>query len=87
MMSRWAPLPWLGFKLLPFLPSSPIVQQDAPIPKGGEKLVWTPSKLIERLGKEINNEESVWYWATKHGIPVFCPGITDGAVSGGAQRG
>ena len=54
--------------------------QDAPVPKGGEKLVWTPSKLVERLGREIDNEESVWYWAAKHGIPVFCPGITDGAV-------
>jgi len=29
----------------------------------GEK--WTPSRLIRRLGKEINNEESVLYWAWK----------------------
>ena len=34
---------------------------------------WTPSKVIERLGKEINNEESVLYWAAKNQIPVFCP--------------
>lgn len=27
--------------------------------------VWTPSSLIHRLGKEINNEESVYYWAYK----------------------
>lgn len=27
------------------------------------KFVWTPSKVIHRLGKEINNEESVLYWA------------------------
>jgi deoxyhypusine synthase len=26
---------------------------------------WTPSKMIQRLGKEINNEESVLYWAWK----------------------
>lgn len=41
---------------------------------------WTPSKLISRLGKEINNEESVYYWAYKNNIPVFCPAITDGAI-------
>ena len=28
-----------------------------------ERLVWTPSKIIRRLGKEINNAESVLYWA------------------------
>lgn len=26
---------------------------------------WTPSKIINRLGKEINNEESVYYWCWK----------------------
>jgi deoxyhypusine synthase len=26
-------------------------------------LVWTPSKMIQRLGKEINNTDSVYYWA------------------------
>uniref|UniRef100_A0A0R3X239 deoxyhypusine synthase n=1 Tax=Hydatigena taeniaeformis TaxID=6205 RepID=A0A0R3X239_HYDTA len=41
---------------------------------------WTPSMVIDRLGKEINNPESVYYWCHKNGIPVFCPGITDGAL-------
>lgn len=45
-----------------------------------EKFVWTPSKVIHRLGMEINNEESVLYWAAKNGIPVFCPALTDGSV-------
>jgi Deoxyhypusine synthase len=27
--------------------------------------VWTPSSFIRRLGKEIDNEESVYYWAYK----------------------
>ena len=27
--------------------------------------VWSPSKIISRLGKEIDNEESVCYWAYK----------------------
>jgi len=41
---------------------------------------WTPSKLINRLGKEINHEDSVYYWAYKNNIPVFCPAITDGSL-------
>ncbi|KAF3765429.1 deoxyhypusine synthase [Cryphonectria parasitica EP155] len=44
------------------------------------ELVWTPSKVIHRLGKEINNEESVYYWAYKNKIPVFCPALTDGSL-------
>ncbi|MCD6226228.1 MAG: deoxyhypusine synthase [Candidatus Aenigmarchaeota archaeon] len=32
------------------------------------------------LGKEINNKDSILYWAYKNKIPVVIPGITDGAV-------
>lgn len=46
--------------------------QDTPI--------WTPSKLIRRLGKEINDESSVLYWAYKNDIPIFCPAVTDGSI-------
>lgn len=42
--------------------------------------VMTPSSLINRLGKEINNEESIYYWCYKNNIPVFCPAITDGSI-------
>lgn len=45
-----------------------------------EKFVWTPSKMIRRLGLEIDNEESVLYWAARNDIPVFCPALTDGSV-------
>ncbi|KAI6242859.1 hypothetical protein M3Y99_00194600 [Aphelenchoides fujianensis] len=55
---------------------------------------WTPSKasrrllsstncclqIIDRLGKEIDNEESIYYWAHKNRIPVFCPALTDGSL-------
>ena len=41
---------------------------------------WSPSTMIDRLGKEINNEESVYYWAHKNKIPVFCPALTDGSI-------
>jgi deoxyhypusine synthase len=43
-------------------------------------VVWTPSRVIHRLGKEINNEESVYYWCWKNDIPVFCPALTDGSL-------
>nr|OQO14571.1 Deoxyhypusine synthase [Rachicladosporium sp. CCFEE 5018] len=45
-----------------------------------EPLHWTPSKVIARLGKEINDERSVYYWAYKNEIPVFCPALTDGSL-------
>jgi len=38
------------------------------------------SELIRELGKRINNEDSVLYWAYKNQIPAFCPSITDGAL-------
>ncbi|KAK9464992.1 Deoxyhypusine synthase [Lipomyces arxii] len=44
------------------------------------ELLWSPSKVIARLGKEINNEDSVLYWAYKNDIPVFCPALTDGSI-------
>jgi deoxyhypusine synthase len=49
--------------------------------KGTEdEIHWTPSKVIHRLGKEINDERSVYYWAYKNNIPVFCPALTDGSL-------
>merc|ERR1712083_244700 len=41
---------------------------------------WTPSKMIHRFGKEINDPTSVCYWAYKNNIPVFSPAITDGSI-------
>ncbi|RNA11625.1 deoxyhypusine synthase-like [Brachionus plicatilis] len=41
---------------------------------------WTPSKIINRLGKEIDNPDSVYYWAYKNYIPVFSPALTDGSL-------
>lgn len=49
--------------------------------KGTEdEFSWTPSKVIARLGKEINDERSVYCWAYKNDIPVFCPALTDGSL-------
>uniref|UniRef100_A0A8C3NJP2 Deoxyhypusine synthase n=1 Tax=Geospiza parvula TaxID=87175 RepID=A0A8C3NJP2_GEOPR len=41
---------------------------------------WTPSRMIARLGKEINNPESICYWAQKNNIPVLSPALTDGSL-------
>ncbi|XP_068130311.1 deoxyhypusine synthase isoform X2 [Hyperolius riggenbachi] len=51
-----------------------VLEQDT------EGTKWTPSKMIARLGKEINNPDSVCYWAYKNNIPVFSPALTDGAL-------
>nr|CAG28996.1 homospermidine synthase [Petasites hybridus] len=45
-----------------------------------KNVLWTPSKIIARLGKEINNESSYLYWAYRNNIPVFCPALTDGSL-------
>ncbi|XP_010211913.1 PREDICTED: deoxyhypusine synthase [Tinamus guttatus] len=45
-----------------------------------EGVKWTPSKMIARLGKEIDNPDSIYYWAQKNGIPVLSPALTDGSL-------
>ncbi|KMZ69259.1 Deoxyhypusine synthase [Zostera marina] len=45
-----------------------------------ENVHWTPSKVIARLGKEIDDPSSFLYWASKNDIPVFCPSLTDGSL-------
>ncbi|PHJ24804.1 deoxyhypusine synthase [Cystoisospora suis] len=49
-------------------------------PEFASDAVWSPSMIIKRLGEEINNEKSVFYWCAKNDIPVFCPGLTDGSL-------
>jgi len=36
--------------------------------------------LCQRLGESIADEKSILHWAAKNNIPIFVPGITDGAV-------
>ncbi|XP_019958368.1 deoxyhypusine synthase-like isoform X1 [Paralichthys olivaceus] len=57
----------------------PIMKQML-LEQNSQGVSWTPSKMIHRLGKEINNPESVCYWAYKNNIPVFSPALTDGAI-------
>ena len=38
------------------------------------------SEFIKILGKEINSSESIYYWASKNDILVYCPAIIDGSI-------
>jgi deoxyhypusine synthase len=47
--------------------------------KEGVKEV-SSSQLCREIGKRACNESSILYWAAKNNIPVYVPGITDGAA-------
>lgn len=66
--------------LVPILDTMLAEQEASKSSSDDEPLVWTPSKIIHRLGREINDERSVYYWAWKNDIPVFCPALTDGSL-------
>lgn len=40
----------------------------------------TASEFIWKLGEKINNPASIYYWAYKNKIPVYCPALGDGAL-------
>ncbi|EME25991.1 deoxyhypusine synthase [Galdieria sulphuraria] len=44
------------------------------------EMKWTPSSFIQRLGERIEDPSSIYYWAAKNQIPVFCPALTDGSM-------
>ncbi len=46
---------------------------------GGEKSP-TTEELCREIGRDLGSERSLLYWAYKKRVPVFVPGITDGAV-------
>jgi len=56
----------------------PILDEMLKEQKAGK--LWSPSLMIDRFGKELNNEDSILYWAHKNQIPIFCPSLTDGSV-------
>lgn len=43
----------------------PILDQMVTEQEGSSKTKWSPSTVIRRLGKEIDNEDSVYYWCSK----------------------
>ena len=50
---------------------------------GKTKKKWSTKDLIWEFGKQLENEknyeESIIYWSWKNKIPIYVPGITDGA--------
>ncbi len=40
----------------------------------------TGNELIWKLGEMIKDENSIYYWAWKNQIPVYCPALLDGAL-------
>jgi deoxyhypusine synthase len=40
---------------------------------------WPVSELIKELGKKLDDKNSILYQASRKNVPIFCPGITDGA--------
>ncbi len=38
------------------------------------------SDIIAAMGRKINNKNSIYYWAQKNNVKVYCPVITDGAL-------
>lgn len=39
-----------------------------------------PSEIVWKLGEKINDKKSIYYWAWKNKIPVYCPSIMDGSL-------
>ena len=42
--------------------------------------VLSPSEIIAQMGAKINDRSSIYFWAQKNSIPVFCPAFMDGAI-------
>lgn len=42
--------------------------------------IWCPSSIVRRLGERIDDISSIYYWAQKNDIPVYCPALTDGSL-------
>ena len=57
----------------------PIIKKLDEEQKTSGKII-SSRKFVHRLGKEIDNKESICYWAYKNNIPIFCPAITDGSI-------
>ncbi len=74
----------LGNVLVPRDNYGPLIEQKVQgvlnrMYKNGEKEPST-KLLCQRLGESLKDPKSILHWAAKNKIPVFVPGITDGAV-------
>jgi len=44
-----------------------------------EKKEYSTKEIIWEFGKKLDDEDSILYWCAKNEIPIYVPGITDGA--------
>jgi len=74
----------LGNVLVPLDNYGPLIERRMQALLGkiydrGERSV-TTEELSAEIGKDLGSERSLLYWAQRLHVPVFVPGITDGAV-------
>jgi len=74
----------LGNVLVPMESYGPLIESKVQkflsnIYREGKKELAT-YEICSMLGKYLNNNSSFLYWASRNNIPVFVPGIMDGAV-------
>jgi len=74
----------LGNVLVPMASYGPLIESKMQkflnnIYREGKKELAT-YEICGMLGKYLNNSSSFLYWASRNNIPVFVPGIMDGAV-------
>lgn len=44
------------------------------------KKIVSPSEIAREIGLYLRDKNSFLFWCAKNNIPIFCPGITDGAL-------
>jgi deoxyhypusine synthase len=74
----------LGNVLVPINSYGPLIEKRtqsilADLYRRGIKTVTTET-LCGEIGRSLDSDSSLLYWARKREVPVFVPGITDGAV-------
>jgi deoxyhypusine synthase len=74
----------LGNVLVPLQGYGPLIERRmqallARLYGSGTRTI-TTEQLCSEIGRDLKANNSLLYWAQKKGVPVFVPGITDGAV-------
>ena len=74
----------LGNILVPLQDYGPLIEKRMQplltrLYRSGAKSV-TTERLSAEIGRDLGSPNSLLFWAQKKGVPVFVPGITDGAV-------
>ena len=74
----------LGNVLVPLSNYGPLIEKRiqpllSKLYAGGVRSV-TTEQVCAEIGRDLDSEKSLLYWAQEKSVPVFVPGITDGAV-------